>query len=147
MTDTMMRDLFVDVLNRYDEAYGSYAVMNEKTVKVTFEGDNLSEIDCMVSFSVLSSGTMMVVINNFDLPNFEGNLAAGVLACNEASNEGMVSYYVDEDNDAVAEFTLMYNSFRIPSQFSPEQVLGSVISLAMDVDDAYPIFGKAKWSN
>ena len=142
-----MKDLFVNVLDRYDEAYDSYAVMNEKTVKVTFAGDNLNEIDCMVSFSVLNSGTLMVVINNFDLPNFEGNITSGVLACNQAANDGMVSYYVDEDNDAVAEFTLMYNSFGVPSQYSPEQVLGSVISLAMDVDDAYPIFGKAKWSN
>ena len=145
MTASMMKDLFVDVLDKYDDAYSSYAVMNEKTVKVTFAGENLSEIDCMVSFTVLDSGTMMAVINNFDLLNFEDKYAEGVLACNQASNDGMVSYYIDEENDAVAEFTMMFNAFGIPSQFSPEQVLGSVISMAMDVDDAYPIFAKAKF--
>lgn len=147
MTASMMKDLFVDVLDKYDDAYDSYAVMNEKTVKVTFAGDNLNQIDIMVSFTVLESGTMMAVLDNFDLLNFEDKYAEGVLACNQASNDGMVAYYIDEENDAVAEFTMMFSAFGIPSQFSPEQVLSNAIMLAMDVDDAYPIFAKAKWSD
>ncbi|MBO5868476.1 MAG: hypothetical protein J6Q54_06185, partial [Oscillospiraceae bacterium] len=113
MTEMMMKNLFIDVLDRYDEAYSHYTDLNESTVRVTFSGENMSEINCMVSFSSLDSGAMLVVINNFDLFNYEDKYAGGILACNHACDNGMVTYYIDDEKDAVAEMTLMFNAFNI----------------------------------
>ncbi len=147
MNEFMMKNSFVDVLRRYDDAYDHYTDINDNTVRVTFSGENMNEINVMVSFSQLDSGAMLVVLNNFDLFNYEDKFAAGVLACNHSCDNGMVTYYIDDEKDAVAEMTLMFNAFNIPSSFCPEQVLSSVIMLAMDVDDNYPVFARAKWSD
>ena len=146
MTYTAMKQEFIRTLNRNSDFYRDYEELNEKIVRVVFSGENINEIAVLVNFGVTDSGTQIVNISCYDLFNYDDKYAAGVLACNEANDEGLIKYYIDEDNDVVAQSTLLFNAYGIPSQFSPELVLSQALMVALSVDDEYPIFAKAKWS-
>ena len=146
MNIASMKSAFLRTLNRYDDFYSSYEELNEKIVRIVFSGENLNEIPVLVSFGVTDSGTQIVNISCYALFNYEDKYAAGILACNQANDEGMIKYYLDEDKDVVAQCTLLFDAYGIPSQFSPELVLSQALMVGLSVDDEYPIFAKAKWS-
>jgi hypothetical protein len=141
-----MKSEFIRTLLRNDEFYRSYEELNEKIVRIVFSGENINEIAVLVSFGVTDSGTQIVNISCYELFNYEDKYAAGILACNQANDEGMIKYYIDEDKDVVAQSTLLFDAYGLPSHFSPELVLSQALMVALSVDDEYPIFARAKWS-
>lgn len=146
MTIQAMKSEFIRTLLRNDEFYRSYEELNEKIVRIVFGGENINEIAVLVSFGVTDSGTQIVNISCYELFNYEDKYAAGILACNQANDEGMIKYYIDEDKDVVAQSTLLFDAYGLPSRFSPELVLSQALMVALSVDDEYPIFARAKWS-
>lgn len=146
MTIQAMKTEFLRALLRNQNCYESHEELSEKIIRVVFSGDNLNEIPVLVSFGVTDSGTQIVNISCYALFNYEDKYAAGILACNQANDEGLIKYYIDEDKDVVAQSTLLFDAYGIPSHFSPELVLSQALMVALSVDDEYPIFARAKWS-
>ena len=106
-------------------------------------GDNLDEIGIFVTIKILDSGAVLASIGCYDLPNFSGNRQAGIVACNQLNNDELVTYCIDDEDDASAQLTILFNSYNIASYFSPEQVLIAATMMAYSVDDAYPILEDA----
>ena len=110
-------------------------------------GDNLNDINIYVSVSSLESGAVMATISCYDFPNFSNHYAKGVLACNQLNNDELVRYFIDDEGDAGASLSILFNAYGVPSNFYPEQVLITAAMMALSADDAYAVFEKAKWAN
>ena len=146
MTATSMTRMFLAALEANDDFYTKYEQAADHMIRVYFSGENLNEIIVYANFSTTSDGTGLVTITNYNLPNFDDKYGAGVLACNEANDEELVKFYLDEDNDVVVQSTLMFNAYGLSTEFSPMYVVQQLMTMALSIDDAYPIFAKAKWS-
>ena len=140
MTVEMMKKLFVRTLQVEDHIFDTYDDSDPSTVVLNMTGDNLNEISLYVSFTCMNNGSMQVLINNFDLPNFSDNKVAGILTCNKVNDDELVKYYIDDEDDTVVQCVLMYNAFDIASEFSAAQVLIHATSMALSVDEVYPLF-------
>ena len=146
MTVETMRELFIRAVKRDNRVFEGYDATNEKTIKLTMNGENLHEIDIFVSFSCMDDGAMLAHIGCYDLPNFANHFEKGVRACNQLNDDEIVKYNIDDEYDAIASISLLYNAHGIPSEFSPEQVLTYATIMATSVDDAYPVLERAKWA-
>ena len=146
MNVPMMKSMFLRAMARDCTLFSDYDDSHESIIRVTYNGDNLSEINVYVSFSLMDDGTMMANVGNYDLPNFSSNLAAGYKACNKANDDEMIKFYIDDDCDAVTQVTLIFNGYGISHDFSAEQVLCAAVQTALAVDSAYPMFQSAKWA-
>lgn len=149
MTAEKMKQLFLETLDRNDEVFNSYEdLSNEKvqTVQVHFSLENMDDVGIMVSFAVLDDGGMFVNLSCYDFFSFGKNYAAGLMACNQLSDDESFNYYIDEDKDAVLHKMIVFSAFGIKSEFSAELVLITALRMALSADDAYPILAKAKFS-
>ena len=140
MTVDMMKRLFVRALQTEDHIFSDYDASDDSTVVVTMNGDNLSTINLYISFNCTDGGSMQVLINNFDLPNFSDNKVAGILTCNKCNDDELVKYYIDDEDDTVVQCVLMYNAYDISSEYSAGQVLIHATTMALSVDEVYPLF-------
>lgn len=146
MNVPMMKSMFLRAMARDCTLFSDYDDSHENIIRVTYNGDNLSEINVYVSFSVMDDGTMMVNVGNYNLPNFSNNLIAGYKACNKANDDEMIKFYIDDEGDAVTQFTLLFNAYGISDDFSAEQALCAAVQTALAVDSVYPLFQSAKWA-
>ena len=146
MTTARMKELMVGVLEKYDGILTGYEDKNEGTLQLTFAADNLESIDVFVCLSVMDDGAMIASLSCYDLVSFENNYAAGLTVCNKANDDDMVKYYIDEDKDTVVHAIELFNAYGVACDFDPAKVLLRAIMIALAVDEAYPVFAKAKWA-
>ena len=139
---------FIDTYHTRNSLFDSFDRVSETSLVLRWKnGDNMNDIAVYVGFIVKGANEpILITINNFDLPNFSGAHAAGVEACNQINNDDLVKFYIDEDEDAIAQASLFFNAYKIPCDFSPELVLTVATTVALAVDDAYPILQRAKFT-
>ena len=129
--------LFVDYL---DMKGVKYTVVDERTVKVVYNGDNLDSIPVFVFFD--KDGDNLVAFKCWDIANFKNNPEKGINACNELNASWRwVKFFIDKDFDVVADIDAM-----VDDRTCGEICLSLVRRVVSIVDDAYPTLAKARWA-
>ena len=146
MTISAAKRAFIQTLIENDFLFASFEERNEHTIKITFRGDNLKEIDILVTILEAGEDSILTSVSCYDLFNFEDKYAAGLVACNKANDDSVVKFYIDEDNDTVVRSTLLFNGYAIDAEFNPGIVLTQALQIKLAVDDEYPNFAKAKFA-
>ncbi len=146
MTVETMKNSVISVFNCNSTFFNDYDDSNDTTLVFKASGDNLDDINIYTSFREMDNGAILVSMGCYDLPNFSKQLAVGYATCNQLNDDELVKYYIDDDGDAVAQRTLIFNGYGVSSTFSPEQVLISATMMALSVDDAYAVLERAKWA-
>lgn len=133
------RDLFVRHLNIEGIKFVEYEDQNH--IKITYEGDNLNTIPIHIFFD--EDGDPYVQFKCWDIQNFKGKEAKGILACNMINKQyRWVKFYLDDDADIVASI-----DGYIDIASCGEECLSLVRRVVSITDDAYPTFAKAKWAD
>ncbi len=133
---------YKNLFMRYMDSEGvRYEEINEHCVRVTYNGDNLKHIPVLVFFD--EDGDPLVQFKCWEIGNFKGKEAAGLMACNEVNKTyRWVKYCIDDDSDVAAS---------IDAYIDPESCGKECLSLVRRVvnitDDAYPTFAKYLWGN
>lgn len=147
MTAENMINMVIQTLKAENKVFNDYDLPRDEMLVLKGEGENINEINIYVSITVVDSGSIVVSINCYDLPNFSNCYEKGLRACNQLNDDELVKYYIDDEYDATANATLIFNGYGISNQFSPQQVLCNATMMALSVDDAYAVLERAKWSN
>ena len=129
--------LFVDYL---DIKGIKYTVIDERTVKVVYNGDNLDSIPVFVFFD--KDGDNLVAFKCWDIANFKSAPEKGINACNELNAAWRwVKFFIDKDFDVVADIDAI-----VDDRTCGEICLALVRRVVSIVDDAYPTLAKARWA-
>ena len=128
----------MQLINQLRQAEIPYDDSRDGVVIVRFSGDNIDDINCYISVNKLESGLVSATVNFFDFFSFSSNLN-GYVACNKANEDSLVAkFYIDNEGDAVGEFTGLYRN-----GFDTEHFVSLLENFALDMDDAYPFFEEA----
>ncbi len=146
MTADTMKEMFIRTLKRENEFFERYDDSRDDMVSLYVEGDNMEQIEIMISFSRLNNGSLMVHVACYDLPNFSSRLEAGYRLCNALNDDELVKYYIDDDGDLVTTNCLFYNAYGVSCDYSPEETLILATVTATSVDEVYPKAQKARWA-
>ncbi len=118
-----------------------YTDVSEFVVRVNYSGDNMETISTYVFFD--EDGDDMVQVASSSIANFKDSMAAGLVACNTMNAKyRWVKFYLDKDADL--ECTI---DAYIDESTCGSECLRLVKRVVNIVDEAYPIFMKARWSN
>ena len=127
-------------MNYMDAKGVKYTDKGEHVVKVVYNGDNLKSIPVYVFFD--KDGDSMIQVYCYEIANFNSNVAAGLLACNEMNKTyRWVKFYIDKDNDLICSLDAY-----IDDVTCGEECLKLVRRVVNITDEAYPTFMKALWS-
>ncbi len=127
-------------LRHMDEIGIKYQDRDEFCVKVVYSGDNLNTIPIYFFFD--KDGENMVALKCWDILNFNGKEANGVLACNELNAKyRWIKFFIDKDNDTVADCDAYLDDVSCGEECV--RLLRRMVNI---VDDAYPELAKARWS-
>lgn len=126
-----------EFVNYLEQKGVPYSERSERSIEVCYSGENLEGIDCVISIGTTET-CVFALLSFYDFPAFEGEVK-GYIACNDANDDAAVArFYIDEDNDVVANCCVYY-----PEALDPAQLLTQLEMFASDVDDAYPFFENA----
>lgn len=93
------KNLFMRHMDRNDIKYTD---VKENVVKVSYTGDNLQTIPIYVFFD--KDGDPLVSFKCWNIANFKGKEAAGIIKCNELNNHyRWVTFYIDDDADVITQ--------------------------------------------
>lgn len=125
-----------------DENNIQYAVVDDETITITYDGENMESVKVFVVFN--AGAPNYVVLSSWNLGNFdESHLAAGYKAMNEINNTyKWVKFYLDDDNDVTAKSDLI-----VDLDSCGEEILNRVLRVVWVSDEAYPVVMSARWSN
>ncbi len=118
-----------------------YTDVSDYVVRVSYSGDNMETIATYIFFD--EDGDDMVQVACSSIANFKDSMAAGLVACNTMNAKyRWVKFYLDKDCDL--ECTI---DAYIDESTCGSECLRLVKRVVNIVDEAYPIFMKARWSN
>lgn len=132
---------FKQLFMRYMDAEGiKYVDRDEFVVKVTYTGDNMKSIPVFIFFD--EDGDPIVQMKCWDIANFKGKEAKGVLACNEMNKSWRwIKFHLDDDSDIVASIDAY-----IEPNTCGEECMRLVRRVVNITDEAYPTFARALWT-
>lgn len=132
---------YKNIFMRYMDSKGiKYVDKDEFILKITYTGDNLKSIPVFVFFD--KDGDPMVEFKCWEIANFKGKEAQGILACNEINDKyRWVKYCVDKDGDIVASVDAY-----IDDNTCGDECMRLVKRVVNITDEAYPTFAKALWA-
>lgn len=127
-------------MNFLDSKGIKYVDKDEFVVKVSYNGKNLKNISSYTFFD--DDGGSTVQVRCWEIANFKGKEAKGLIACNKANyTYRWLKFYLDKDMDVVASIDA-----RLDPNSSAEECLEMVLRLINVIDEAYPMFAKALWA-
>ncbi len=131
------KSLFTRYLDMKDIRYSE---PNDNVVRIAYSGDNLKTIPVFVFID--EDGEPIFQFKCWDIANFKGKEAKGIMACNDLNNEyRWVSFSLDKDADIIASIDAF-----VTEDSCGEIGLALVRKVVNIVDDAYPTFAKSMWS-
>ncbi len=114
-----------------------YTDVDDKVVRVAYNGENIESVAVYVSFD--SKGEGKVQLSCWDIANFKGKLAQGLIICNTLNDQyRWVKFYLDDDHDVVCECDAYINDLTCGSI-----CLALVNAIVSIVDDSYPSIANA----
>ncbi len=131
---SMYKQLFV----QHMDAKGiKYTDRDERSVKVSYAGDYLKSIPIYVFFD--KDGDPLVALKCWDIATFKDKRDRAIVVCNELNSKyRWVKFYVDDDNDIIADADAM-----LGAATCGEECLSMVRRIVNIVDEAYPLIFKA----
>ena len=118
-----------------------YTDVSDYVVRVSYSGDNMETIATYVFFD--EDGDDMVQVACSSIANFKDSMAAGLVACNTMNAKyRWVKFYLDKDCDLECTIDVYIDESTCGSECL--RLVKRVVNI---VDEAYPIFMKARWSN
>ena len=130
------KELFVGNMN---EGKIRYTELDQHTIKVVFDGDNLKTINIYVFFD--KDGDPLVQFKCWDILSFKGHEELGYRACNEVNNRWRwTKFYLDRDSDLNACIDAY-----IDARSGGRECVNMLGRIASIIDETYPTFTKALW--
>ena len=128
-------------MDHMDREGVKYTDEKENVVCVSFSGKKLNTIPIYVFFD--KDGEGLVQLACWNIANFKDKFAAGILACNQLNAEyRWVKYYLDDDTDVRCTLDA-----RIDEMTCGEECLEMVLRMVNIIDESYPTFMKALWTD
>lgn len=132
------KQLFIQYMEREGIKYTD---IDERAVRVGYNGDNLNSIPVYVLFD--KDDKPFVSYKCWEIAKFPADKkAAGILACNALNAKyRWVKFYVDDDNDLIAEMDTL-----VDEETCGMECATSVQRIVGIVDEAYPVIMKSIWA-
>lgn len=132
------KNLFMRFMDRNNIKYTD---VKENVVKVVYTGDNLRTIPVYVFFD--KDGDPLVSFKCWEILNFKGEEAGGVIACNILNKKyRWVKFYLDDDSDIVSQIDAY-----IDEETCGSECTNLVKRMVNIVDEGYPVFARARYQN
>ena len=126
---------YKDLFTRHMESKGiRYTDIDEHSVRVVFNGENLKSIIVYVFFD--QDGDPLVQFKCWDIANFRGREETGYRACNQANDRWRwAKFYLDRESDLNACIDAYIDAS------SCGEICLSLLGRLVDIiDSAYPTF-------
>lgn len=133
--------LYMDKVKAYLDQEGIiYKDGNEDVLSVTYSGEQLSEIRILIAFDTEDAKAEFSCfsIGKFD----EEQFPKGLIACNSCNARyRWAKFYIDDENYVGVRADAI-----LDEDSCGEECLELIIRLVNIVDEAYPVFMKARWA-
>ena len=125
-----------------DEKGIKYTELDEKSLRVTYVGDNLKTIPISVFFE--EDGDPMVTLKCWEIAQFkEEKVGKGLFTCILKNKEyRWVKFYIDDDSDVVASCDSFIDTGNVGE--SCHFLVRTMVNI---IDAVYPAFMEALWSS
>lgn len=136
-----MANYKAEYLSYMDDKGIKYKEMDERRVRVSYSGDNLTTIPIHVIFD--KDGDNLVAFDCWEIAKFkEDKLAAGMVLCNSLNEKfRWVKFYIDSDRDLRCQADAIVDHETVGSECS--ELVRRMVGI---IDQAYPEVMKALWS-
>ena len=133
----MYKDKFI----KYMKSEGvKYTDVKSNVVRVAYNGENMNTIAVHVIFD--KDDDPVAQLYCLQIANFKNNYAAGVVACNAMNAKyRWVKFYLDDDYDLMCSIDTCFDYDTCGPTCM--YLVKKVVNL---VDESYPVFMKALWS-
>lgn len=136
----------ISMLNRFckhmDDKGIKYRTVDERCVRISYNGDNISSVVVHVIFD--KDGGHTVTFRDWEICSFkdDSKYAKGLIVCNAMNAQyRWVKFYLDDDRDVVAQCDAVVDEDTVG-----KECMELVLRLVNIVDEAYPNFMKALWN-
>ena len=127
-------------MEKMDEEGIKYTEMDETTLRVCFNCDNIKSVNAMVVFD--EDGKNLVQFRCWEIESFKNKETEALALCNELNYHfRWVKFFVDKDMDIVALLDAM-----LEEETAGDECLSLLMRFVNIVDDAYPAIAKARWA-
>jgi hypothetical protein len=117
-----------------------YSEVDENTLKISFNGDNLKSVNIYAFFD--EDGDPFMQFRCWEIESFKNNEAAGLAVCNDLNLQfRWVKFFLDKDKDVIATLDAM-----LDDNSSGAECVSLMMRIVNIVDDAYPQIAKARWA-
>lgn len=128
-------------LRHFDSQGIKYTDIDERAVRVSYNGDNMDSIDIIVIFD--NDDTNYVTFKCWSIGKFnDSNYSRGLLVCNDMNNHyRWAKFYLDSDKEVTVECDAI-----LEMSTCGAEVLELVRRLVNITDESYPNFMKVRWN-
>lgn len=135
--------LLMDRFCNYMKEKGiKYNVVDERCVRVVYNGDNINSAIIHVIFD--KDGGHTVTFKDWEICSFkdDNKYAKGLIVCNAMNAQyRWAKFYLDDDRDVVAQCDAVVDEDTVGAE-----CVELVLRMVNIIDETYPSFMKALWS-
>ena len=127
-------------MEKMDQEGIKYVEVDENTVKICFNGDNIKSVNTLAVFD--EDGQNLVQFRCWEIESFKNKESEAMILCNELNYHfRWVKFFVDKDMDIVALLDAM-----LDDDSAGDECLSLLMRFVSIVDSAYPQIAKIRWA-